>query len=102
EPGPGAAKRVVALEFGVLVRLILDELEGAGRHLRVERERMRLQLVRRDILEGVLWQDAQPREVAEREQPGGVWAAERHFDGIVVGRLEAGDCWSLLVAIFGR
>src|SRR4030088_282937 len=63
---------------------------------------MRLQLVRRDILEGVLWQDAQPREVAEREQPGGVWAPERHFDGVVVGRLETRDSRSLLVAILGR
>src|SRR6202171_6190706 len=62
---------------------------------------MRLQLVRRHILEGVLWQDAQPREVPEREQEGGVWAAERHFDGVVVGRLEAGDSWSLLGAILG-
>src|SRR5712691_8027548 len=63
---------------------------------------MRLQLVRRDILERVLWQDAQPREVAEREQPGGVWAPQRHFDGVVVGRLETGDSRSLLVAVLGR
>ena len=50
----------------------------------------------------MLRQDAQPREVAEREQPGRVWLPERHLDGVVVGRLQAGNRLSLLVAVLGR
>ena len=40
---------LVALHFQELVGLVLDEREGARRHGRLERERILLELVRRDL-----------------------------------------------------
>jgi hypothetical protein len=57
---------VVALQLDVLTGDVLDEAVGAGADVRrLSRERVRAELVRRDVLEDVFGKDAQAREVAK-------------------------------------